>query len=266
MSTKMGFWGWALATAAVVCLTGTANARRVQEPPIVSTVDPAAIVMLPDLRVDTALGIDTVVQIANVSNVLIAVQCFYVNANAHCSNLASEVCVLNSDCPPGGLCVQDWNETDFFFTMTKRQPISWSVNQGLPVLPLSGGGGQQGQANIGSVPPAPEDPFMGTMRCIEVDLASGFPTDQNDLKAEATITRTNGPEIDVRKYNSINIRAIPGAVGGDPFVLNIGGPDAEYYGCPNILNLDHFFGGALVISHNQTLAGRGPIGARAGAL
>ena len=102
----------------------------------------------------------------------------------------------------------------------------------------------------------PKIPFMGTLRCIEVDLATGFPTDQNDLKAEASITRTDGPEIDVRKYNSINLRAIPGAVGGDPFVLNIGGPDAEYYGCPNILNLDHFFEDALVISHNQSVAGR----------
>jgi hypothetical protein len=52
-----------------------------------------------------------------------------------------------------------------------------------------------------------------------------------------------GDFITVGKSNAIGIQAIEGAVNDDN-VLVLGGPDAEYNGCPNFLILNHFFDGA----------------------
>jgi hypothetical protein len=126
-------------------------------------------------------------------------------------------------------------------------------------LPLNDtpGRGDPPQFNEGSIPPAPENPFVGELRCIQIDPASDQPIDRNDLKGEATIvtTESENSRVDVRKYNGIGIRAIAGAQDGDPNTLNIGGPDAEYYGCPNIYTLDHFFEGARVVTHARTVTG-----------
>ena len=51
MSTKMGFWRWALASAAILIATGTASARVI-DPTGVTTKEPAAIVLYPQLKVD----------------------------------------------------------------------------------------------------------------------------------------------------------------------------------------------------------------------
>lgn len=264
MSTTKGFWRWAVASATVaVTLASTASARLINDPPGITTVNPAGIVVYPSIRVDTTNGIDTVVQLTNTIDSLVAVKCFYVNANGHCSNSPTTVCTqatTASDCPLGGRCIDGWQETDFRFNLTKRQPISWSVDQGLPQLPNNDvpGRGDPPQFNEGSIPPAPEDPFTGELRCVEVDPGSEEPIDRNDLKGEATIVTaaTDDDEIDVRKYNGIGIPAIPGAQDGDPNTLNIGGPQAEYRGCPNVYTLDHFFEGAEVVTHANTVSGR----------
>lgn len=264
MSTTKGFWRWAVASAAVaVTLASTASARLINDPPGITTVNPAGIVVYPSIRVDTANGVDTVVQLTNTIDSLVAVKCFYVNANGHCTNSPSTVCTQAtalSDCPVGGRCLDGWQETDFRFNLTKRQPISWSVDEGLSQLPNNDvpGRGDPPQFNEGSIPPAPEDPFTGELRCVEVDPGSEQPIDRNDLKGEATIVTaaTSDDEIDVRKYNAIGIPAIPGAQDGDPNTLNIGGPQAEYRGCPNVYTLDHFFEGAEVVTHANTVSGR----------
>jgi hypothetical protein len=264
MSTTKGFWRWAVASAAVaVTLASTASARLINDPPGITTVNSAAIVVYPSIRVDTPNGIDTIVQLTNTVDSLVAVKCFYVNANGHCSNAPSTVCTQATaaqDCPLGGRCVEGWQETDFRFNLTKRQPISWSVDEGLSSLPNNDvpGRGDPPQFNEGSIPPAPEDPFTGELRCFQIDPGSEQPTDRNDLKGEATIVTvaTNDDEIDVRKYNAIGIPAIPGAQDGDPNTLNIGGPEAEYRGCPNVYTLDHFFEGAEVVTHANTITGR----------
>lgn len=264
MSTTKGFWRWAVMGAAVaVTLASTASARLINDPPGITTVNPAAIVVYPSIRVDTVNGIDTLVQLTNTIDSLVAVKCFYVNANGHCSNSPTTVCTqatTATDCPTGGRCVDGWQETDFRFNLTKRQPISWSVDQGLSQLPNNDvpGRGDPPQFNEGSIPPAPEDPFTGELRCIEIDPSSEQPIDRNDLKGEATIvTGSDDPEeVDVRKYNATGIPAIPGAQDGDPNTLNIGGPEAEYRGCPNVYTLDHFFEGAEVTTHGNTLVGR----------
>ena len=259
MSTKMGFWRWALAGAAVVMISGTASARLINDPPSVTTNESSGIVVYPKIVTDPANGVDTVVQLTNTSEFLTRVHCLYVNANSHCSNAPSTICTqanFRSVCPLGGLCVQGWQETDFRLTLTKRQPISWSVNEGLPTLPLNDIPGQADQFNDGSIPTAPEQPFLGELRCIQVDVASELPTDRNDLKGEATIITSQGAFMDASKYNAIGIPAIEGAQDGNPNSLNLGGPEAEYRGCPNILTLNHFFDGANVVTHNHTVVGR----------
>jgi hypothetical protein len=319
MSTKMGFWRWALACAAVLIATGPAGAFVI-DPTGVSTDEPTALVLYPRLKVDTntceagfcsltpsvacvsnsdcngcntttgkcrlsasitctsdsqcpGAGVDTIVQLTNTSEFLTKVHCFYTNANSHCSNAPTTICTdenFRSVCPTGGLCVPGWVENDFHLTLTKRQPISWSVNQGLPSLPLAHmpGMGTPPQNNDGSIPAVSEVPFTGELLCIEVDVATELPSDRNDFKGEATTVKTILSQIDANKYNGIGIKAIEGAQDDNPSVLNIGGPNAEYgvfddqvnppqfAGCPNVLTVDHFFDGANVVTHANELEGK----------
>src|SRR5262245_28431547 len=324
MSTKMGFWRWALASVAILIATGTAGARVI-DPTGVTTGEPAGIVLYPRLKVDlntcvpknfgtfpgtcsltpnvsceddddcqpqclpgnhcnltgTACFVDsdcpgaaedTIVQLTNTSEFLTKVVCFYTNTNSHCSNAPDRICTdanFRDVCPRGGLCRQDWVETDFHLTLTKRQPISWSVNDGLSSLPLANrpGQGTPPQFNQGNIPPVGEVPFTGELICVEVDSATELPIDRNDYKGEATITTTVLANIDANKYNAIGIKAIEGRQTDPPGVLNIGGPDAEYGvfnetvdpprfgGCPNVLTLNHFFDGANVITHDNEVQG-----------
>ena len=272
MSTKMGFWRWALASAAILIATSPVGARVI-DPTGVTTDQPTALVLYPRLKVDPANNVDTIIQLTNTSEFLTKVHCFYVNANSHCSNSPSTICTqqnFQTVCPTGGLCVQGWQETDFRLTLTKRQPISWSVDNGLSSLPNATIPGQNGQLNSGNIPRAPEVPFTGELLCIEVDDATELPTDRNDFKGEATTIRSVGAAIDANKYNAIGIKAIPGSppdcASSSSCVLNIGGPNANYgiinnntgmpEGCPNVLTVDHFFDGANVVTHDETVAGR----------
>ena len=294
MSTKMGIWRGALAGAVVLLAVGTASARVI-DPTGVTTNESAAILLYPKLKVDlntcvagscsltpetscttnedcqdpAVAGVDTLVQLTNTSEFLTKVHCFYTNTNSHCSNSPETICTdanFRSVCPAGGLCVQGWQETDFRLTLTKRQPISWSVNQGLSSLPLATrpGQGSPPQFNNGSIPPVLEVPFTGELLCIQVDVTNELPIDRNDLKGEASIVKTIGDRIDDAKYNAIGIKAIEGRQDGNPGILNVGGPEAEYgvindnvdppfTGCPNVLTVNHFFDGANVVTHDGQL-------------
>jgi hypothetical protein len=312
MSTKMGFWRWALASAAILIATGTAGARVIS-PTGVTTDQPAGIVLYPKLKVDLntctagfcsltptvacttntdcqpacvsgtcnlsgtmcasasdcpGAAVDTIVQLTNTSEFLTKVHCFYTNTNSHCSNAPTTICTdenFRSVCPLGGQCIQGWQETDFRLTLTKRQPISWSVNEGLSSLPLATTPGQSNQFNEGNIPAAPEVPFTGELLCVEVDTTSENPIDRNDYKGEASTIKTVLSQIDANKYNAIGFRAIEGAPHDNPGVLNIGGPDAQYgafdldagrvVGCPNVITLNHFFDGAGVVTHNNSVFG-----------
>jgi hypothetical protein len=271
MGTKKGFWRWVVASAATaITIAGTASARIINDPPGITTIDPAAIVVYPSILVDVAEngdpqnGTDTLIQLTNTIDSMVAVKCFYVNANGHCSNNPAQVCTqanARDVCPTGGFCIDGWQETDFRFNLTKRQPISWSAFEGLPTLPNNDipGRGDPPQFNEGSIPPVPENPFTGELRCIQLDPETDNPIDRNDLKGEATIVRVEDSEgtgnIDASKYNAIGIPAIPGAQDGDPNTLNLGGPEAEYRGCPHVYTLDHFFEGARVVTHNRSVSG-----------
>jgi hypothetical protein len=263
MVMKMGIWRWTLASAVVVFLTGTASAILISDPPGVTTNDPSAIVVYPKIRVDIDgnSGTDTVVELTNTSEFLTRVKCFYVNANGHCSNSPDTICTqegFRTECPPGGLCTEGWQENDFVLTLTKRQPLSWSASDGLSNLPLADqpGQGNPPQFNEGSIPPVAENPFRGELRCIQLDVATELPSDRNDLKGEATIITTSGTFVDARKYTAIGIPAIEGAQDGDPNTLNLGGPEPEYRACPNILTMNHFFDNANVVTHGDAVEGR----------
>jgi len=217
---------------------------------------------------------DTEIQISNTSTHQIGVRCYLVNANSHCSNFGVDpavplVCTSSSQCSlngalPGGTCVAAWNEQDFRFTLTARQPIVWKLSEGMVNFPLDGllhvgpvdndpnlPAALQGQpaVNIDSrIPPAPEDPFLGELKCVQVDLASEQPSpgtdpDNNfagDLAGVATIITQEGGDVDARSYNAIGIQAIADAFPVDNNVLRLG-TDGQYDGCPSILILDHFF-------------------------
>jgi hypothetical protein len=106
--------------------------------------------------------------------------------------------------------------------------------------PFPGGGCTQ--SNTGTrVPPVPEDPFVGELKCIAIN-ADGTPSARNDLKGEALIEQSTVDNLDVASYNALGIQAT-GVSSGDANVLTIGGPEdaAEYNGCPNYLILNHFF-------------------------
>lgn len=274
MSTKMGIWRGALACTAILLAAGTASARVV-DPTGVTTNESAAIVLYPLLKADPDGGVDTLIQMTNTSEFLTKVHCFYTNTNGHCSNSPETICTdqnFRDVCPTGGLCIPGWVETDFRLTLTKRQPLSWSIDQGLSSLPLATipGQGDPPQFNEGNIPPVPEIPFTGELICIQVDVTTELPTDRNDLKGEATIVTADAENVagvDAKKYNAIGIKAIEGRQDGNPNVLNIGGPEAEYgvfnefvdparfVGCPNILTLNHFFYGATVTTHQGSVTG-----------
>jgi hypothetical protein len=247
----------------------------------------AAIVVFPKVVVDTSaqMGrgrVDTLIRMNNTSAQAVSIHCFWVDANGHCSNSPQTICDPNvfggsSPCGDAGICLPGWQETDFFVNLTPRQPVAWLASQGaracedtadpsVPCFPLRADGPPSPTSNGGSsVLGVAEDPFVGELKCIAVDL-NDVPVERNVLEGEAEITRSAPDLVDVESYNAIGIPAIPGKNNGDStLVLGggcVGGPNAqspcttdadcpagrcvvgEYASCPNILILDHFFDGA----------------------
>jgi len=258
----------------------------------VASDQPGAILVFPKLIVDTTIPastprgrIDSLIRISNTSDSPVTLKCFYVNANGHCRANPTTICdpynpSTPSPCATDDFCIPGWQETDFLVNITARQPIAWLASQGstlcdqsldptVPCLPLgdsrSGFGGQTNKDS--RVPPVPENPFVGHLKCIAVDR-NEVPVDRNVLKGEVEIVLSDTNEFDVRGYNAIGIRAIEDANDGDG-TLVIGGSrqclqgsrpgqrcsvaadcpggeclQPEYEGCPNVLILDHFFEGA----------------------
>lgn len=229
------------AVAVVVALMATAPAKA-----DVASDRAAAIVKYPIVEVKTRWAHDTVIQLSNTSNDPVYAHCFYMNANSHCTN-TGEICDEADDCCDGsvcGVCESGWNETDFWVRLTPRQPLGWLASDGLTTFPIDGitRVGVGGSSNAGSrIPGVPEDPFVGELKCIATD-STGRPIAANVLKGEATLTDGDQEDFDIAKYNAIGIQAIPGAVNDDRELV-LGGAEAEYNGCPNVLILNHFFDG-----------------------
>lgn len=212
----------------------------------VATDRPASVLVFPKIVVDPTTGTDTVVHLVNTGGSPVTVRCSYLNANGHCSDTQA-VCRTSADCP-GSTCIAGWSETDFRVTLTRFQPISWNASRGLSSLPCDILSSQPCQERSdGRIPPVAEEPFLGELKCIQVDDADA-PVDFNELVGEATTIRAQGGELDVSKYNAIGIQAIPGANDGNN-TLCLGGAvpnddcpsGPEYAGCPQTLIMDHFF-------------------------
>jgi hypothetical protein len=274
---RVGLW------VAIAVLASTSIVARAD----VASDKAAAILVFPKLLVDASNAppgprgqIDTLIRISNTSAQPISMRCFYVDATPQCTDVTALRSCLSNPVNCVGVCQSHWQELDFVVNITALQPIAWLLSQGatecnsytppgVPCLALtSQRPGLNGQSNqYSNIPPAPQDPFIGELKCIAVDL-NGVPVERNDLKGEVEITRVHGGIVDVEGYNAIGIPAIPGAVNSDSVLVlggNVcgGGANAgsqcssaadcpggscvsagEYNGCPNILILDHFFDGA----------------------
>jgi hypothetical protein len=231
----------------------------------IATDRPASLLIYPRLVFDSSRGTDTVISLVNASERrTVDVLCFYVNANGHCSN-DNSICNASESptgCDPGATCLPGWQEIDFRLTLTKRQPVSWRLSEGARFLPCDATSPDQEVCtsddngneifNNGSVPPAGEDPWIGELKCIEVDEAD-IPVEFNDLLGNATVISALDPgDVDANKQNAIGVQAIPGRL-DDNDVLCLGGEPndfcpngAEYVGCPQTLIMDHFFDDAIV--------------------
>lgn len=125
-------------------------------------------------------------------------------------------------------------------------PLARGICSGNPFFSCSSnsdcaqfGAGTCTQSNVGTrIPPVPEDPFRGELRCIAID-ANGVPVPRNELIGQGIFVRNNGDVIDSASYNAIGIQGT-GASSGASNELVIGGSNPEYNGCPNYLILDHF--------------------------
>lgn len=240
-------WSMALSLGALVGFAMPAKAGVVSD-------RAAAILHWPDVVVGTSDWDDTLIQLSNTSNDPVNLHCFYINANSHCSNDGS-VCETPGDCCSGGVCgvcLPGWNETDFRIRLTPQQPIGWLASEGLSSFPIDGivRQGIGGSSNAGSrIPPVPEQPFDGALKCIVVD-DSGVPIDRNVVKGEATKLVGDEAELDAAKYNAVGLKALEGAVNDDN-VLVLGGDGAEYEGCPSVVVLNHFFDFALDPSNDD---------------
>lgn len=195
---------------------------------------------------------DTIVEVANLDSQLAAAHCFYVNANSHCNNTGA-VCTRPEDCLLGeftGVCRPDWSELNFDIRVTPNQPLVWSAVEGF------GGSDLPLRANAGMrVPPLPESPFVGELKCIQTDptAADRRPAAcdpgacANSFIGQASIQNiaiADGDDdditnVDVQSYNAIGIRN-DGDNDGDGNI-EIG---TEYEPCPSTLVLNHLFDGA----------------------
>jgi hypothetical protein len=202
-----------------------------------------------------------------------------------------KVCASSTDCPLAGNpsafapCVPGWTEIDFDIRITPDQPLAWRASEGLsrkdfpiqstgvcisggltgqpcdfdPNSPTGGVGCGAGicaavPSNAGSgIPPTPEDPFVGSLKCIQFSTSEDVPDQSNapgDLIGSASIESCNpgaGPcsaGVDVERYNAVGI----------PFKMFVSDAthpagevvldDVQYGACSATLVLNHVFDNA----------------------
>ncbi len=244
-----------------------------------STSDrPAGILVWPKIVVDTngrfGAPTDTRIDVASTYDQGIRqAHCFFVNATSHCS-LTGLACRTGADCDStGGECIPSWNEIDFDIFLTREQPLDWYASQGLAGsnFPLPSGTCQGGtrdttscvsdlqcpggtcsfsNSNVGSsIPPVPEDPFIGSLTCIQFTGGSNSVPDQttarNRLIGGATIVRrfADGSPDDPARYSAVGLEALGNAVSGNTLQLQDG--SGNYSSCPSTLILSHIFDGGV---------------------
>jgi hypothetical protein len=168
---------------------------------------------------------------------------------------------LNPALPPGSLNPPQCQEVDFDIILTKQQPTYWVVGAGRrydPSDPMCSPARKDcfnAGFDPGLVPPV-ADPFVGELKCIEVDSA-GAPLNGNHLKGEAQIVAdyraTPVGSREVSKYNAIGVMGLNTDLNsndGDTALCLGGGVSArcpsgpEYNACPAALVMNHYAEGA----------------------
>jgi len=248
--------GWTMVLAAAVVALGAPAAQA-----DVTSDKAAAILVWPKIRFVEG-SVDTIIQVSNTSTDTQILHCFYINATSHCSVTERACDTITNPCAPSeGLCLPGWIETDFQVVLTPRQPIFWTVGDGLAgnQLPLDGVAfrGPRGESNAGTrIPPVSEPDYVGELKCVVVD-GEGRAVARNVIKGEATIVEpaVSVEPLSVDKYNAVGIQAIEGDANGDN-VLVLGGEANEYNGCANILIADHFFDFAANPVNGDTIESR----------
>lgn len=271
-------------------ITGLAMAAAGAASAQTSSDESAAILVWPKVVYDstgTLFGepTDTLLNISSTASAsLKQAHCFMVNATSHCNggSGSGNACLDSADCG-GGVCEPGWNEIDFNIFITQEQPLAWLASEGMSRndLPIAGPGqcsnnpgiiclsdvqcgggtcliGPGGQNNLGTgIPPVPEDPFIGSLTCIQYDPTQNPPVpDQspstNALIGEGTIFTTASAEpVDGAKYNAVGFLATADAGADTDNVLELGTPaevggaaTADYTGCAGSLIVNHYFDGA----------------------
>src|ERR1700687_117637 len=196
MMGQVRWVGWTMAIATALVAAGGQVVRA-----DIASDKPAAILVYPDISVSSSEGEDTVIRLTNTNSATaIIAHCFFIDANSHCSGGTNNGAICTEDpgiCTGLGFCVPGWQETDFHIQLTPGQPIEWKASDGLAdsQLPIQFGvcqrnplrscggdadcnpfpGGPCTPSNAGTrIPPVPEDPFEGELKCIAID-ANGVP-------------------------------------------------------------------------------------------
>jgi hypothetical protein len=234
-------WRWGAAMALVLVIgVGAVFAD-------VTTERGSSILIFPKVIYDSQglIGgkVDTLIQISNTSNSLVFAHCFYVNGAP-----------ADPTQPVGKFNQPRCQEIDFDVFLTKQQPTHWLLSSGrledpsdnlcFPKNPSCFDAG----FDPGKVPPASDDPFVGELKCIEVDSA-GAPINGNHLKGEATIVNLPPAVGDASKYNAVGVLGLNTDLNSNNSdnVLCLGGgvtstcrTGAEYNACPGTVILNHF--------------------------
>jgi len=182
---------------------------------VVSSGEPAALLVFPLITVDAGSGTDTSIDLTNADDGDVGVRCLYKN-------------VQGSD--------PDTKFTPFLIRLMGNQPVVWRAGVGLAAVPGDGG----------SIPPVPA-PFTGVLRCVAAD-ATGAPVERNALFGSATVERAVAAParaVDSARYAAIGHDAVPGQLNGDAQLV-LGGDGAEYAACPASVELQSFFDGAAL--------------------
>jgi len=198
-----------------------------------SSDQPAAMLVFPYVVADSGRGVDTVIQLSNTDTAAADVSCFFEDDTQHCSN-SQNACSSAADCSGGAACLPSFQVVFFKVRLTARQPLGWRASQGLAQVPLPG---------QGAIPSVPEDPFVGSLRCIKTD-AQDIPAPDNVLTGDSTIEQFQPGLLNATRYGAIGLQATGTSTSG-PDVLVIGGDSPEYASCPFIVSFSHFFEGAL---------------------
>ena len=226
----------------------------------VSSDKPGSVVLWPKVIADGTR--DTLITLTNTRNEQAYAHCEYVQSLGLCAVTGSFCSVPNAapgspgacEPVPNNVCTQQWQSADFDVALTRQQPTIWRVSTGRvdnPFLPADGECDLVPPINpgdalrqscpglflIGQVPPAPDQPFRGSLTCIQVNV-DGSANASNGLKGEATIETLGSEQIST--YNSINVEALDGAAVEGLVRLN----GIEYSACPPAVEVSHYSQGA----------------------